>query len=321
LIQELTMDIKQVLEELSESEKLPVEAIRAAQADRATMAPILVRYIDDFLSSEGEGANPSVLFFAFHLLGEWREKSAYRPLARFLRLPGDILNAIIDDCITVTSHRVMAAVFDGDPAPLYEIIQDPEADEFVRSRMCQTIAMLTRSGDLPRRATAEFLRDCYGQLEPQLDCYVWQGWVDAVAWLGLTELKPLVQQAFSRGSINPGWLSFEDFERDLEHAVAHPEAEPLTPEGDLTLFGDTVEEMSGWACYKPKAPSISDSRWSLIESLGTPHREPLRNVGRNDPCPCGSGRKFKKCCLNRATDDFVAEAPAWKPDVSGRRAR
>ena len=20
-------------------------------------------------------------------------------------------------------------------------------------------------------------------------------------------------------------------------------------------------------------------------------------VGRNDPCPCGSGRKFKKCCL------------------------
>ncbi len=25
-------------------------------------------------------------------------------------------------------------------------------------------------------------------------------------------------------------------------------------------------------------------------------RTPLRNVGRNDPCPCGSGKKFKKCC-------------------------
>ncbi|MBX9741283.1 MAG: UPF0149 family protein [Beijerinckiaceae bacterium] len=22
------------------------------------------------------------------------------------------------------------------------------------------------------------------------------------------------------------------------------------------------------------------------------------HVGRNDPCPCGSGKKFKKCCLN-----------------------
>lgn len=24
----------------------------------------------------------------------------------------------------------------------------------------------------------------------------------------------------------------------------------------------------------------------------------LHKVGRNDPCPCGSGKKFKKCCLN-----------------------
>lgn len=25
----------------------------------------------------------------------------------------------------------------------------------------------------------------------------------------------------------------------------------------------------------------------------------MRSVGRNDPCPCGSGLKFKKCCLNK----------------------
>ncbi|WP_369523736.1 SEC-C metal-binding domain-containing protein [Novacetimonas hansenii] len=24
---------------------------------------------------------------------------------------------------------------------------------------------------------------------------------------------------------------------------------------------------------------------------------PARKVGRNDPCPCGSGLKYKKCCL------------------------
>jgi hypothetical protein len=24
------------------------------------------------------------------------------------------------------------------------------------------------------------------------------------------------------------------------------------------------------------------------------------DVGRNDPCPCGSGRKFKKCCMRKA---------------------
>ena len=26
-------------------------------------------------------------------------------------------------------------------------------------------------------------------------------------------------------------------------------------------------------------------------------RKPVAAVGRNEPCPCGSGRKFKKCCM------------------------
>lgn len=32
------------------------------------------------------------------------------------------------------------------------------------------------------------------------------------------------------------------------------------------------------------------------------HSEPIRKTpkaGRNDPCPCGSGKKFKKCCMNK----------------------
>jgi len=23
----------------------------------------------------------------------------------------------------------------------------------------------------------------------------------------------------------------------------------------------------------------------------------MSNIGRNDPCPCGSGKKYKRCCL------------------------
>ncbi len=32
----------------------------------------------------------------------------------------------------------------------------------------------------------------------------------------------------------------------------------------------------------------------------TPIRRPGSKLGRNDPCPCGSGRKFKKCCGKEA---------------------
>ena len=29
----------------------------------------------------------------------------------------------------------------------------------------------------------------------------------------------------------------------------------------------------------------------------TPDRRPGQKLGRNEPCPCGSGRKYKQCCL------------------------
>ena len=47
------MDARQVVNELSDARRLPVEAIRAAQADRGTMVPMFLRSIDGFLSLEG----------------------------------------------------------------------------------------------------------------------------------------------------------------------------------------------------------------------------------------------------------------------------
>jgi tetratricopeptide (TPR) repeat protein len=33
----------------------------------------------------------------------------------------------------------------------------------------------------------------------------------------------------------------------------------------------------------------------------------MKKPGRNDPCPCGSGKKYKKCCLHTSTvtGDYV----------------
>jgi hypothetical protein len=39
-----------------------------------------------------------------------------------------------------------------------------------------------------------------------------------------------------------------------------------------------------------------NGRSSNIQKPLPPRREPIK-VGRNDPCPCGSGKKYKFCCL------------------------
>jgi len=36
-------------------------------------------------------------------------------------------------------------------------------------------------------------------------------------------------------------------------------------------------------------------------------KETKTKTGRNDPCPCGSGRKYKKCCLHKYRDARLEE--------------
>ncbi|MBR4654464.1 MAG: YchJ family protein [Kiritimatiellae bacterium] len=42
-----------------------------------------------------------------------------------------------------------------------------------------------------------------------------------------------------------------------------------------------------------------DGDWRFIDGkidTGEPYRREEPKIGRNDPCPCGSGKKYKKCC-------------------------
>ena len=41
-----------------------------------------------------------------------------------------------------------------------------------------------------------------------------------------------------------------------------------------------------------------EDRWLYVDGVELPAVS--AKIGRNDPCPCGSGRKHKKCCLKKA---------------------
>lgn len=292
-----------MLEQLGSGEGMPIEAIRAATADREAVAPLLREAIER--CEPNSEIEENGLFIAFHLLGQWQEKSAYRPLARFLRRPD--VESILGDATTETSPRVMAAVFDGDPGPIYDIINDVDADEFVRSSMFDALVILALRGELDRAEVAEFLKSRFSELQPQDQSAVWEGWQGAVALLGLAELEPLVRSAFQRGFIDETMLNFEDFEGDLERACA---GQPLQPwRGEFELFGDVVEELSDWAGFQPKEERDEAAEdWRPDAWPGMPAHNPFRNVGRNDPCPCGSGKKFKKCCLGKPGAELQAAA-------------
>ena len=68
-------------------------------------------------------------------------------------------------------------------------------------------------------------------------------------------------------------------------AGASPRPQPVLP--------------AGLAPRRPRNLQYSaPSEQGGVERHGDAAADPYASVGRNDLCPCGSGKRFKKCCRN-----------------------
>lgn len=69
------------------------------------------------------------------------------------------------------------------------------------------------------------------------------------------------------------------------------------------LYKNMVDAKAEWLYELPQWDKIFDeeSKKRLFreqKQSGTVRKE--KKIGRNDPCPCGSGKKYKKCCGKNA---------------------
>jgi uncharacterized protein YecA (UPF0149 family) len=64
----------------------------------------------------------------------------------------------------------------------------------------------------------------------------------------------------------------------------------------LEPFTDTIGTFSQWHGFSEQSKQQSQNPTQTAAVVNITN--PFRHVGRNDPCPCGSGKKFKKCCLH-----------------------
>jgi preprotein translocase subunit SecA len=79
-------------------------------------------------------------------------------------------------------------------------------------------------------------------------------------------------------------MAFEQFLRKLPQKTIHTES---------SAFGSAAPATSGSA----PGQNTEDLVGEATEALAKP--KPVRSgpkVGRNDPCPCNSGKKYKHCC-------------------------
>ena len=91
-------------------------------------------------------------------------------------------------------------------------------------------------------------------------------------------------------------ISYLD-ERLFPMMVLTGEAEAAATEHGEDWPGGEERDQIIYDCEEDLAQAVTDIYrfWQAKRGSGTIRREEPK-VGRNDPCPCGSGKKFKQCC-------------------------
>jgi hypothetical protein len=287
-----------ILQRLSAApERQPVAALAAANQHQAELTEPFLQAIERGLANPLENFSSEGMLFNYgaYFLAKWREPRAYPLFLRWLSLPGEEALELGGDTVTHDGARFLASVCRGDRAGLKELAVNRNANPHCRGQAILALGVLMTWGELPRE---EFESDLLWLAREGLERQAGLVWHHLAAVSLHSEALPVfpeLRRAHAEGLIDPKFIPLEEIdqvEREGRGTLAANFAQRYRP------VEDVVQETRWWAGFQ-RAPTGATSTAPGEISSETPYLAPEK-VGRNDACPCGSGKKYKKCCGARA---------------------
>ena len=285
------MELKAALEYINQVRdryaKAEIECIRE---NRDEAIPVLLERVKSTI--ENAKNDPDFDYdgrdvYAMFLLAEFRVKEAFPHLIQYLDLDGDKTYDILSDTLTEGFASILASCATSDDVPtLKKYVLNDNLDEFNRMTALDAIWILFWENVVSRDYFIQFVRDFITSHQQD----VFDNLLDEVAFhvldANITELFDDVRTVCARPRIKGEERYFESYESFCEMLDG---ASDLKYDRDKhqnhMLVEDVSDYISWWHCFKENK-----------QKMTPPSPARTTKVGRNEPCPCGSGKKYKKCC-------------------------
>ncbi len=278
------MDMEEIIERLKFYDgTFPRQALKEAVASREQVTPVLLQILEEAahnIEEIYEQEDYMAHIYAMFLLAQFREKRAYPLIVDFFSAPGDISLEATGDVVTEYLSRILASVCCGDVSLIKQLAENEAADEYVRNAALESLVCLVATGQMAREDVLAYYKSLFESGLSKKPSHFWNGLVSCCTDLYPEEIYPQIKQAFEEDLIDE-WVIDLDFV-DEQLALGREEVLSRLQDDRYKLIEDTIEELAGWAGFQPPI-----QQQPIVKK---------KKVGRNEPCPCGSGKKYKKCC-------------------------
>jgi hypothetical protein len=291
--------------------KLPVEAVREARAHRDLIVPKLIEVLREASAEAREGRQPEgdAHWLGLYLLTEFRAKEALPAILEAVSLPGELPFDLFGDSITEELASILVSLADDPLGVLESLVRNRELNEYVRWEGAQGFLYLVRDGRLSREEAVRRLQQHLREAVEQGDLNFVTDLVTELASYSPKEAYDDIKEAYDRGLVDSSMIAVEDIERSIAEGEFRLREEIRRL--DAKRIDDVLEVWAKWPYFRekpagppaaappvlpppPSGPPRSNAAQASLD-FGPMDFPPMR-AGRNDPCPCGSGKKFKKCC-------------------------
>ena len=321
-------EIKKVLSQVLT--ELPVTALREAQQQREVMTPLFLKALEDVQIKDGRSSSASKSRFAIHalyILTEWREMQAW-PLVIDLFSSmsaqdnisiGDVFDEVVCDSLSqifaslCPKPSLSQKPSPDDFRPLKSIIENTSIDEYVRDAALSALVVCYQQGDLALQELKDYLHQLYKFGLEQEKNQIWNAWVQACYNSEPDEFMDALRDLYENELADPYYITLDELQERCGKDAKMIRKLVHHQEGDFYRYiTDALAGLRTLSCYSGEANELLKSMENMVINQTQPVSQPVSsqaipmnsgmadysNIGRNDPCPCGSGKKFKKCCLH-----------------------
>ncbi|MEJ2044576.1 MAG: DUF1186 domain-containing protein [Reinekea sp.] len=275
-------DIIKHLSTIQSPNRFPKVALSEARAQWADVYPLIEQLMHKFINnqklSEGE---ERCLSFGIHLIADRKEYSAFSLLVELCNRDDEFdspLDVLIGDILTEDLWFYFFLLCQGNTQPLMKLIESEKSGEWVKIAAMKCLFALLEAQKIEKSVITSKLSTWYDFLVKHHYSTLADNLVLYSISAQLEEARPVICQLQESHRLEYSQFSEQEVnEWKLKHPLTLLDGQYQTMEMD-------VMRMASWAGFSISMPSFQ-----------TPNEK--FKVGRNDPCICGSGKKYKKCCL------------------------
>lgn len=277
----------------------PKAAIVKALMHPKEITPVLFNFLDHALENYDcleEGYMGHI--FALFLLAQFQEKKAFSYAIKFASLPGESVEDLLDDITTEHLHQILGSLYDGNFSVLKKLIESPDNNIWSRGAALKTLLVLIKAKLLERDFVIKYFKDLLHHSSVENDNLLMAQLIHTACDLYPFELIDEIKGAFEKDQVDLDFIEWDEIEEVLAQDKETILKKNLYDNHEYNLIENVSDILIDWACFQTEEDEEEGFESDdLFYHSNIPYKREEPKVGRNDLCLCGSGKKFKECCL------------------------